>query len=109
MAPKDVKPADLNRDGKVTAKERRQYNRQQRATEAPLVDPLEREELAAQYRSAVGIIYSVPELQPLFGQAINEGWTSDRFRAAVQNSDWFNSNNEYARIAWAQESVGCIS
>lgn len=106
MAPRKPKPADLNGDGKVTPKERREYRRQQQATEAPQVDPLEREELAASYQSAVGIIYSVPELQPLFEQAVNEGWTADRFRAAVQNSDWFRSNNEYARIAWAQESMG---
>ena len=106
MAPRTPKPADLNGDGKVTPKERKTYNQRQKATAAPAVDPLEREELAAQYQAAVGLIYSVPEIQPLFEQAIAEGWTPDRFKAAVQNSDWFQSNNEYARIAWAQESVG---
>lgn len=106
MAPKTPKPADLNGDGKVTAKERRQYQQQQAATAAPAVDPLEREELAAQYQSAVGIIYSVPEIKPIFEQAVTEGWTPDRFTAAIQNSDWFRSNNEYARVAWAQESAG---
>ena len=106
MAPRTTKPADLNKDGKVTAKERRQYRQQQQATAAPAVDPLEREELAAQYQSAVGLIYSVPEIQPIFEQAINEGWTPDRFKAAIQNSDWYRSNNEYSRIAWAQETAG---
>ena len=105
MAPK-YKPADLNQDGTVTKRERREYRKQQEATEAPQVDPLEREQLAAEYQAAVGIIYSVPEIQPLFEQAIEQGWTPERFQAAVQNSDWFQSNNEYARIAWAQESVG---
>lgn len=99
-----TKPADLNKDGKVTAKERRQYKKN--PTAAPMVDPLQRDELAAQYQSAVGIIYSVPEIKPLFEKAISEGWTADRFKAAVQNSDWFRSNNEYARVAWAQEQMG---
>ena len=104
MAEKTFKPADLNKDGKVTPKERRQYKKN--PTAAPMVDPLERDELAAQYQSAVGIIYSVPEIKPLFEKAISEGWTADRFKAAVQNSDWFRSNNEYARVAWAQEQMG---
>ena len=104
MAEKTFKPADLNKDGKVTPKERRQYKKN--LTAAPMVDPLEREELAAQYQSAVGIIYSVPEIKPLFEKAISEGWTADRFKASVQNSDWFRSNNEYARLAWAQEQMG---
>lgn len=102
----DFKPADLNKDGKVTAKERAKYKKTKAATAAPMVDPLEREELAAQYQSAVGIIYSVPEIKPLFERAISEGWTSERFKAEVQNSDWFRSNNEYARVAWAQEQMG---
>lgn len=99
-----TKPADLNKDGKVTAKERRQYKKN--PTAAPMVDPLQRDELAAQYQSAVGIIYSVPEIKPIFEKAVSEGWTADRFKAAVQNSDWFRSNNEYARVAWAQEQMG---
>lgn len=69
-------------------------------------DKLSRKELAAQYQSAVGVIYSVPELKGLFTQAINQGWSTDRMVAAVQNSEWYRSNNEYARTAWAQEQMG---
>ena len=105
MAPRTRKPADLDGDGTVTSRERRQY-RQQQATAAPAVDPLEREELAAQYQSAVGLIYSVPEIRPIFEQAIAEGWTPDKFKAAVQNSEWYRSNNEYARMGWAKETAG---
>lgn len=72
----------------------------------PDKDQLSREELAAQYQSAVGIIYSVPELQGLFEQALNENWTPARMLAAVQNSTWYMTNNESARIAWARESIG---
>lgn len=103
MAPK---PADLNGDGKVTAKERKQYKSQQAATAAPMADTLDREELAAQYQAAVGLIYSVPEIRPIFEQAVAQGWTADKFTAAIQNSDWYRSNNEYYRVAWAQETAG---
>lgn len=103
MASTDIKPADLNKDGKVTKRERRRYQQQ---NAAPAIDQLSREELAAQYQSAVGIIYSVPEIRGVFEQALNEGWTPDRFKAAVQNSDWFRSNDEYARVAWARETMG---
>ena len=72
----------------------------------PDKDQLSREELAAQYQSVVGIIYSVPELQGLFEQALDEGWTPTRLQSAVQNSNWFRDNSESARIAWAQEQTG---
>lgn len=72
----------------------------------PDKDKLNRQELAAQYQSAVGVIYSVPELQGIFTQALNEGWSNDRMIAAVQNSEWYRGNNEYARIAWAREQTG---
>lgn len=103
---REYKPADLNQDGKVTAKERRQYKKQQALNDVPEVDPLEREQLEADYKAAVGIIYSVPELQGLFEQAVDEGWEPTRLLAAVQSSEWYLANNEYAREAWAAENIG---
>lgn len=125
--PAKTRPADLNKDGKVTPRERQRYTVKRtppavrkRATTAarqggytdanfdfiPDKDKLSRQELAAQYQSAVGVVYSVPELKGLFEQGINEGWTPDRMQAAVQNSNWFRGNNEYARTAWAREATG---
>jgi len=72
----------------------------------PDKDQLSREELAAQYQSAVGIIYSVPELQGIFEQALNENWSPTRMLTSVQNSEWYRTNGESARIAWAQEQIG---
>lgn len=72
----------------------------------PDKDQLSREELAAQYQQAVGIIYSVPELQQIFTQALDEGWTPAKMQAAVQNSKWYQENDQYARTAWAQEQMG---
>lgn len=72
----------------------------------PDKDQLSRDELAAQYQAAVGVIYTVPELQALFEQALNEEWSPPRMQAAIQNSDWFRNNDQYARTAWAQEQIG---
>lgn len=72
----------------------------------PDVDKLDREELAKEYKTAVGIIYSVPEIRPLFEEALSKGWSVDKFASAVQNSSWYQSNNEYSRMAWARETIG---
>lgn len=69
-------------------------------------DTLDKEALAAEYKQAVGVIYSVPELQTLFETAISEGWAPSRVIASVQGSDWYRNNGESARLAWAKESVG---
>lgn len=69
-------------------------------------DKLDRAELEASYKSAVGIIYAVPELQQLFEDALNSEWTAASVKAAVQSSDWYLANNEYFRTAWAKASIG---
>ena len=78
----------------------------------PDPDPLSREELAAQYQSALGLIYSVPEISAIFEQAVQEQWVGQggiaKFNAAIQNSDWYRSNNEYFRNAWAAEHFGQV-
>jgi hypothetical protein len=76
------------------------------AKQAATPDPLSREELAAEYQSAVGIIYNVPELTPLFEQAISQNWTAQKFKAAVQSSNWFRNNSEPARLAFARKAIG---
>jgi len=69
---------------------------------------LSREEMAAQYQSAMGIIYSVPEVSRLFNKAVKQQWEPDRFNAEVQNSDWYRNNNQYFRAAWAAENFGKV-
>lgn len=69
-------------------------------------DTLDKDALAAQYKQAVGVIYSVPELRTMFETAIAEEWTPARVVAEVQGSDWYRNNSESARMAWARESVG---
>lgn len=98
----------------VSRKQRRQATRAARQGNyvdrnfdfIPDKDQLSREELAAQYQSAVGIIYTVPELQGIFEQALDEEWAPARLQSAIQNSDWYQNNDEFARVAWAQEMTG---
>jgi len=85
---------DVNLDGKVD------------------VDPLTRSEMAAQYQSAIGLIYSVPEISDIFDKAVKQQWVGqdgvNKFNAAVQNSNWYRTNDQYARKAWAAENFGKI-
>lgn len=72
-------------------------------------DPLERDELAKRYGYALNVIYSVPELRDLFEEAFSDRtgqWTTDRFQAELQDTDWYRENDYYARVAFAQEQVG---
>jgi hypothetical protein len=72
-------------------------------------DRLTREELAAQYGFALKVIYSVPELTQLFKRAVNarEGqYTTQRFQAELQNSQWYQNNDKFFRAAWTAENLG---
>lgn len=101
---------------RVTAKERaaarkakQQGFKDTNADNVPDADPLTRKELAAQYQSALGLIYSVPEITALFEKAFSDKtgqWTKEKFSAAVQNSNWYRNNNQYFREAWAAEHFG---
>ena len=86
------------------ARQRREAKAAMAATKTP--DTLSREELAAEYQSAVGIIYNVPELTPLFEEAIAQNWTSAKFKAAIQSSNWYRNNSEPARLAFAKKAIG---
>ena len=76
------------------------------------VDPLSRDEMAALYQSAMGIIYSVPEIEKLFTKAVKQQWIGPagiaKFNAAVENSNWYNTNDQYFRKAWAAENFGKV-
>ena len=72
-------------------------------------DKLTREELAAQYGYALKVIYSVPELAKLFERAVNarEGqYTTQRFQAELQNTQWYQNNDQFFRAAWTAENLG---
>ena len=70
---------------------------------------LDRSAIAKDYGYALKVIYANPELKALFEQAVNDKtgvWTASKFTAALMNTDWWNSNSEPAREAWAAWKMG---
>ncbi|MFD6250759.1 hypothetical protein, partial [Streptomyces roseolus] len=66
------------------------------ATEAvtPKLDP---DELAEQYGLSSNLINSSKELKKLFQQAVSDGWSPQRFQAALKNSDWWRTQSDSLR------------
>lgn len=110
----DYKPADLNKDGEVTPKERKKYKATKAAAEnatttdayEPKRDLLNESQLAQRYGFAKEIIWQNKELRGLYQEAIKKGWTGVEFDRQVRNSGWYKDNAEFARKAWAAERVG---
>jgi hypothetical protein len=95
----DFKPADLNKDGEVTPRERRKY-RESRP------DPLSAEELAANYKIAYKVFQSDNELMELLQTATREQWEPALFQSQLQQTQWFQQNNEYARDYLTRKAIG---
>lgn len=57
--------------------------------------------LRSQYPLVAAVITAVPELSNLFNQAVNQNWSTDRFIAAVQNSQWWQTHSDTARQLFA--------
>ena len=77
--------------------------------EIPEADRLSRKELAQSYGYALELIYSVPELEKLFKRALNAKkgqYTSERFTAELQATNWYKENDQYYRAAWTAEQIG---
>lgn len=68
----------------------------------PTVDP---QVLAEEYGFAYGFLNSVPELKNLFNEAVANGYTSQRFQAALQGTTWFRTNSQAAREAQTLKAV----
>lgn len=99
-----AKPADYNKDGKVTPRERERYDRENLTP-----DTLSEAELAKKYGYALRIMKSDPEVWDLFTRAANAKkgqWTAERFTAELMNTNWWMENNEFAREALAAEAIG---
>jgi hypothetical protein len=95
----DFKPADLNKDGEVTPRERRKY-RESRP------DPLSSDELAANYKIAWQVFQSDNELMELLQTATREQWEPALFQSQLQQTQWFQTNNEYARDYLTRKAIG---
>lgn len=59
------------------------------------------EELASQYGWSVSFLEHNPELKNLFDQAVKGTWSSDKFKAEIRNTKWWQTTSETARQAQA--------
>lgn len=90
------KQDDLNNDGRADKKDRDLKR-----------DEISNELLGRDYKYASRVIGGAPEIAKIFEDAIAQGWTPERFEAAVTNSDWYESvGGEYARKAWFAKTMG---
>lgn len=60
---------------------------------------LSAEELAANYGWAYGFLTSQPELKGIFEQAVAENWQAPKFKAALENTNWWKNTSQKAREA----------
>lgn len=64
--------------------------------ETPKLSP---QEMAANYGWSYAFLNSNPELKTKFNQAVDEGWSADKFQAEVRDTKWWKSNSETMRQA----------
>lgn len=55
------------------------------------------DQLRSEYPLVAALVTSVPELSNIFNQAVQGTWSTDRFIAAVQNSQWWATHSSTAR------------
>lgn len=70
---------------------------------------IDRDIIAQQYGYALKIIYANKEIRDLFEVAVNDKtgtWGKEKFLAALRNTNWWTTNSEPARLAWAAEMMG---
>lgn len=60
---------------------------------------LEPEELAASYGWSYSFLKSNSELASIFGTAVAETWTADKFKAKVKDTKWWQATSEKVREA----------
>lgn len=57
--------------------------------------------LRSAYPMVAALVTNIPELQGIFQQAVSGGWSTDKFIAAIQNSNWWATHSDTARQAFA--------
>lgn len=57
--------------------------------------------LRSEYPLVAALVASNPELQQIYEMAVQGTWSTDRFIAAVQNSNWWATHSDTARQAFA--------
>lgn len=112
----DYKPADLNKDGEVTPKERAKYRKTKAEVAAaaggtptapePTPDKLSGAEMETRFGFAKEVVFSNTELRGLWQKAIKEQWTDAMFQSQLRGTDWYQNNADFTRKAWAAQQTG---
>lgn len=79
-----------------------------KAPAAPKMTTAQKEDAAANYQWSLTMLNSDPELKALFNQATtdkNGPWSAPRFGAALQNTKWFQTHSNNARLAQISRTV----
>jgi len=63
------------------------------------------EELAASYGWAYGFLNSNSQLKGLFGEAVAESWSPDKFQAKLRDTKWWKENSDTMRQAQMEKST----
>lgn len=88
------KKADLDGDGEVTAKEQKQYDKQQEKEKKDNRDQLEADLMRSEYSWAADLVFSNPNLKELFNEAVKEGWTAQKFIARFKDTGYYQKHTE---------------
>ena len=75
-----------------------------RATGAKVSDlqdtpKLSPQEMAANYGWSYAFLNSDPGLKKLFGEAVDQGWSAQRFQAEIRDTEWWKKNSDTMRQA----------
>ena len=68
-------------------------------------DGISKSEMAASYGFALSFMNSSPELKTLFGQAVKQTWTADKFIARLRGTKWFKKHSSSVRNAILQKTA----
>ena len=69
------------------------------------IDDINKKDMAAEYGFALAFMKSDPELEKLFGQAVRQTWTPDKFIARLRGTKWFKRHSASVRNAILQQTA----
>jgi len=59
--------------------------------------PMSRGETAESYGYVTALFDAVPELKKLFNKAVDKGWSTEKFQAAIRDTHWWKSHSQQER------------
>ncbi len=106
--PKNIDPADKNKDGTVSKREQAAYDKKQAAkaqagpnggmpATGATQDRLNRKELRAEYKYTAAQLRVDKGLFDLFQKAFAGQWNKERFDSEVEQLDWYRTNKASLR------------